>query len=102
MHASTFRISINGKIYRGEGRRVRILLPLALLLALCAAAVSAQAPNPPAGLSVDKTTTSDAGKASWTAVSGATAYIRLSFRSAQPAASQTLFPGNHGTQRQLQ
>ena len=93
MRASTLRHLTSGTVVRVAGPRVRVLLPLVFLLGVFTAIVSAQAPNPPTGLSVDETTTSDAGKASWTAVSGATAYS-LELQVGTTGSVATLFPGN--------
>ena len=93
MRASTLRHSTSGTVVRVAGPRVRVLLPLVFLLGVFTAVISAQAPNPPTGLSVDETTTSDAGKASWTAVSGATAYS-LELQVGTTGSVATLFPGN--------
>ena len=50
MYVSIFRNLTIWRVIGDERRRVRVFIPLVLLLALCAAAVSAQAPSPPGWL----------------------------------------------------
>ena len=88
-----FRTYIRGS----RSRCFSVIISLVCLLAIFAVApVIAQVPSAPSGFSVDESTGADAGKASWTAVSGATAYI-LELQVGTTGSVAELRPGSHVT-----
>lgn len=82
-----------GKHSTGQGRRIWIIVALLGCLAIFALMPgSAQAPSPPSNFSVAAST----GVASWSAVTGATAYT-LELQVGTSGSVATLVPGSHVT-----
>jgi len=95
--AFTIPCSLGSCILGSRSRCCRASLMLICLLAIFAVApATAQVPSAPSGFSVDESTGADAGKASWTAVSGATAYI-LELQVGTTGSVAELRPGSHVT-----